>query len=124
MKGGETKMNIHYCYDCKHNVSFPTIPHTVNNGTMMHKLGKAVKDGETRELRKTHAKQAAIWVQCPGVTNDGIYGHSMRDNCYNCAPYWEKYPTCPTDKKMLTQTGYCKVCRKHYDTSNRTVATA
>lgn len=52
-------MNIHYCYDCKHNVSFPTIPHTVNNGTMMHKLGKAVKDGETRELRKTHAKQAA-----------------------------------------------------------------
>lgn len=108
-------MKLQYCYDCKHNVSFPDVPHTVNNGKMMHKLGKAVKDGETRELRKESKKAAAKWVLCAGVTNDGIAGHSMRDNCWNCAPFWEKFPTCPNDKKKLSTTGYCKECRKHFD---------
>ncbi len=115
-------MTIKYCYDCKHNVSFPTIPHTVNNGSMMHTLGKAVKEGQTRELRKASKMVSAKWELCAGVANDGIYGHSMRDNCYNCAPFWEVYPVCPNDKKVLTTNGYCKVCRKHFDLSDRKTA--
>lgn len=112
-------LTLKYCYDCKHNISFPTIPHTVNTGTMFHKIGKAVKDGETRELRKIGKKIVANWELCPGVINDGIANHYMRDNCWNCAPFWEVYPVCPSDKKTLTPNGYCKMCRKHFDLSDK-----
>lgn len=66
----------------------------------------------------------AIYVECPGVTNDGEFGHSMRDNCWSCAPYWEKYPACPIHKTMLlTSTRHglekggkakCRKCNKFY----------
>lgn len=41
--------------------------------------------------------------------------HAYRDNCYTCAPWWDKYPICPTHKRKLTQAGYCKECRHFYD---------
>lgn len=112
-------MSINYCYDCRHNVSFPTVPHTKSDGLVFHKLGKATVNGETRELRKTHKKASAQWKLCAGVVNDGISGHAMRDNCWNCPPFWEVYPVCPEDKKALTTNGYCKMCRKHFDLSDR-----
>ncbi len=59
-------------------------------------------------------RQPAVMVDCPGVTNDGVYGHAMRDNCWSCAPFWEKIPTCPEDHGKLSPTGYCKQCRKHF----------
>ena len=43
----------------------------------------------------------AIWMTCAGVLNEGIRGHSMRDNCGSCMPYWEQYPACPDCKVML-----------------------
>lgn len=60
------------------------------------------------------SREAAIMQVCPGVVNDGIAGHSMRDECYNCAPFWEQYPTCPIDKTPLTKTLYCKECKTIY----------
>ena len=67
----------------------------------------------------------AVWVDCPGMTNP--YEHTMRDHCSSCAPYWECFPTCPIDGKMLRDrthsptgpwkpqtTGYCRTCHKHY----------
>ena len=76
----------------------------------------------------TKTKAPAIWVACPGVRNDGIARHSMRDHCWNCAPFWEVVPLCPEYKPAegisrnhsgghgkLTDTGYCKACKKHYD---------
>ncbi len=43
----------------------------------------------------------AKWRTCPGIKNDGLYGHSMRDGCSSCSPYWEQYPACPTCNSML-----------------------
>jgi len=60
------------------------------------------------------ARKPAVWVDCPGVTNDGQYGHYMRDHCWSCAPFWERIPLCPVDKRKLTTTGYCQKCRKHF----------
>lgn len=60
-------------------------------------------------------KKPAKFVPCPGVTTDGRYGHSMRDHCWSCAPYWEVIPTCPVDSKKLAPSGFCKKCRKFYD---------
>lgn len=59
-------------------------------------------------------KQSAIMVPCAGVVNDGVCGHSYRDSCYSCAPFWEQFPTCPTHNTKLTTKMYCKECRKHY----------
>ena len=84
---------------------------------------------------KTHGN--ANFVDCAGVVSEGIGGHAMRDNCWNCAPYWERIPTCPreehdddnaTRKLAMTETigrdgkyrpenagiGYCRSCRKHF----------
>ena len=44
--------------------------------------------------------------------------HEWRDNCWTCAPFWWDVPYCPHCGKKLTQTGYCKECRKHYEISN------
>lgn len=59
-------------------------------------------------------KPVAIMEVCPGVINDGIAGHSMRDGCYSCAPFWEQFPACPAHKKMLNRSLYCKDCKKYY----------
>mgnify|MGYP001620022616 FL=1 len=59
-------------------------------------------------------KVKAVWVECAGVTNEGKSGHAMRDYCWSCAPFWEKFPTCPKHEKMLTDKGYCKICKKFY----------
>ena len=70
--------------------------------------------------------EKAVWVECPGVTNEGKAAHSMRDNCWSCAPYWEKYPTCPIHGQMILTTktnnkiAWCHKCRKHYDISEET----
>lgn len=58
------------------------------------------------------AKPDAIWIDCPGITNDGRMGHTMRDYCWTCAPYWERVPTCPRDGAKLQQSGYCRKCKK------------
>lgn len=59
-------------------------------------------------------KQQAVMEICAGVRNDGLAGHSMRDGCYSCAPFWEQFPTCPVHKTQLTTKLYCKACRTHY----------
>jgi hypothetical protein len=59
-------------------------------------------------------KQPAIMVPCPGVINDGLAGHSMRDGCSSCAPFWEQYPTCPTHNKKLSASLYCRDCKRFY----------
>lgn len=61
----------------------------------------------------------AIFAICPGVKNDGIAEHSMRDFCLSCAPFWEEYPICPTHQGKLSITGFCKECRKHYSIKNK-----
>ena len=63
----------------------------------------------------TKAKELAVWVDCPGVTNEGRAAHSMRDACWNCDPWWERYPTCSRGHGKLTHRGFCRVCRRHYD---------
>jgi hypothetical protein len=62
-------------------------------------------------------RRSAVMVDCPGVTNDGRQAHAMRDQCWNCAPFWERIPTCPDDHTKLTTSGYCKTCRKHFETN-------
>ena len=70
-------------------------------------------------------KPQAKFIDCPGMS-EGRYYHSMRDNCWSCAPYWERIPVCPTDGKRLNPTkttgyyaeavnGYCRTCRCHFD---------
>lgn len=59
-------------------------------------------------------KPFATMVPCPGVINEGVYGHYMRDGCSSCAPYWEQYPTCPTHQLKLKPTGWCSACKKFY----------
>jgi hypothetical protein len=64
----------------------------------------------------------AKFVDCPGL-QEGRYGHSMRDGCSSCAPYWETIPICPRDDKRLEPTpgatgkGYCRTCRRHFSTT-------
>lgn len=61
-------------------------------------------------------KPNAIWVECPGATNEGRFAHSMRDGCCSCAPYWEEFPTCSfCNKKIVADSGFCKVCRKYHN---------
>jgi len=52
----------------------------------------------------------AIMVDCIGEAHHNPF----IDNCWVCAPFWERYPTCPTHGKRLSDRGYCKDCRKHY----------
>lgn len=59
-------------------------------------------------------KPKAKMLPCPGVVNDGLFGHSMRDNCSSCAPYWEQYPACPICDRKLARSMYCGNCRKYY----------
>lgn len=58
-------------------------------------------------------KPAAIWKLCPGYDHTNPAAHSMRDFCWNCAPYWTMYPSCSRDGNMLERSGYCKKCRKY-----------
>lgn len=60
------------------------------------------------------AKPDAIYVDCPGVTNDGAAAHDMRDGCYSCAPFWARIPICPVHGRKLATSGHCKPCRKFY----------
>lgn len=61
------------------------------------------------------SKPQPVWVDCPGVTSEGAYGHSLRDNCWSCAPWWARIPTCPTHGKRLTDGGFCRECRRYYE---------
>lgn len=58
----------------------------------------------------------AVMIPCPGVVNDGLFAHSMRDGCSGCAPYWEQYPICPTHGGKLRESKrgfWCSYCRKY-----------
>jgi hypothetical protein len=59
-------------------------------------------------------KTPAIMVPCPGVVNDGLFGHDMRDSCLSCAPFWAQYPTCPTHGVKLSSALYCRQCHRFY----------
>lgn len=94
---------------------------------------QGIEKGRAHHM-KTHGN--ARFIDCPGVTSDGIGGHAMRDGCWSCAPYWERIPLCPreehdetgTRKLAMTETigrdgkyrpenagiGYCKTCHKHF----------
>jgi hypothetical protein len=56
--------------------------------------------------------RTAIWKNCPGILNDGEQAHAMRDHCTSCAPFWGRYPACPSCGGRLTKTGRtkCKGC--------------
>jgi hypothetical protein len=43
--------------------------------------------------------------------------HEFRDGCWGCAPFWWNIPLCPICKKKLTEKGYCRNCKKHFDLS-------
>lgn len=63
------------------------------------------------------SRPRAIMVVYPGVTNEGLFGHSMRDYCASCGPYWEQYPTCPTHGGKLQESKrgfWCSHCRKYF----------
>ncbi len=66
-------------------------------------------------------KQKAIIISCGDRV--GQFEHSMRDNCYSCAPFWDLYPICPISKHKLSNSGFCKACKKYFDISNRDKAT-
>jgi predicted amidophosphoribosyltransferase len=57
-------------------------------------------------------KAKAVWKQCKGSAHSK---GDLSDHCFECMPYWEKYPTCPKCGKKLNQSGYCKKCRKYHD---------
>lgn len=61
------------------------------------------------------AKPKAIIKKCVGEAHRNPH----IDNCMVCMPFWGTYPMCPTDERKLTETGYCRVCRKHFDISDR-----
>lgn len=61
------------------------------------------------------SKPVGVMQICPGVINEGTGGHSMRDACYGCAPYWEQYPVCPIHGEKLKKSGYCRECGKYYE---------
>lgn len=60
-------------------------------------------------------KQLAKFKTCLPDTPENRAEHEWRDNCWGCAPFWWEYPICPTHNDMLTKTGWCRKCRKHYD---------
>lgn len=66
----------------------------------------------------------AKFVDCPGVTTDGLANHAQRDGCWSCAPFWERIPVCPTDGRKLTEHGFCRTCRKHFTLEDVSVAKA
>lgn len=59
----------------------------------------------------------ALWLTCAEFTGSGNTEgeHSYQDNCWSCAPYWWKLPTCPTHKRKLNTSGFCKECKKFYN---------
>lgn len=62
--------------------------------------------------------EKAIWVKCKGEA----HGNPYIDNCWFCAPFWEEYPICPANHAnpvKLTEKGYCWVCARHFDISEK-----
>ena len=53
----------------------------------------------------------AVWVKCNGEA----HGNPFIDNCMVCIPFWGSYPKCPNCNKCLTDKGYCKNCKNHFD---------
>lgn len=72
------------------------------------------------------AMQEANWITCPGITNDGLRAHSMRDNCGTCAPFWEKIPMCPHCGGKLMKRGKtkCKKCAKFVNVGSKPCLTS
>lgn len=65
-----------------------------------------------RKRRRFMSKQQALILQCShGEASVEV------DHCWTCAPWWHKYPVCPSHKKKLSEAGYCKDCKKFYDIS-------
>lgn len=58
---------------------------------------------------------SAVWVDCPGITNEGKQAHAMRDGCTSCAPFWGRIPVCPHCRHKLHRRGRtkCKGCNKY-----------
>jgi hypothetical protein len=55
------------------------------------------------------------WVKCDGEAHDNPY----IDNCWTCAPFWEKIPrcTCGCDGKRMRVTDkhiICPACKQRY----------
>jgi hypothetical protein len=59
-------------------------------------------------------KRDAIIVKC---SPDEVE-HMYLDNCWNCAPWWYRVPVCPSDRRKLTTTGFCRTCRGHFNTDH------
>jgi len=57
-------------------------------------------------------KTLARMVECPGMQNS--LEHAMREHCWNCAPFWKRYPVCPVHDSKLATSGFCKTCQKIY----------
>lgn len=60
----------------------------------------------------------AIWIKCTGEAHLPEVAGCI-DNCGICAPFWEHYPICPIDGARLTDKGYCKLCRNHFNINNK-----
>jgi hypothetical protein len=58
-------------------------------------------------------KLKAIIVACS--ESESKMEHQMRDHCYNCAPWWDKFPVCPITGNKLLESGYCRECKGYHD---------
>ncbi len=74
-----------------------TVAETITRETTPHVVNSKLK--------------TAVWKDCPGLA-EGKYAHSMRDHCWNCAPWWERFPACPHCGRKLHWSGKtkCKGC--------------
>jgi len=58
----------------------------------------------------------AFFKKCTGEA----HGNPYIDNCMICAPFWGIYPICPVDDKTsLSDKGYCKKCKRHFDITSK-----
>ena len=61
----------------------------------------------------------ALYVKC--TDHVSVQEHEMLDHCFNCAPWWNRFPICPVHKTKLNDVptnerkGYCKECKTHYE---------
>lgn len=83
-----------------------------------------VINGEWNSSEQVRGKEIqtvkAIWIKCNGEAHSNPY----IDNCGSCMPFWGKFPICPSrrhDTLNLTEKGYCRICKRHFDMSNPVV---
>lgn len=89
-------------------------PHFLEAGWTVVRIVQVCLDrgvGVTEE--RAMPMKTAVWKDCPGIRNEGRTAHYMRDHCWSCAPFWERFPSCPHCGGKLMREGRtrCKGCQ-------------